>query len=551
MPSRISSQSAIERVGPTTTLNTSNVYCVIGSGPAGISGAAALIAAGCRVTLIDVGLTLEPEREARRRAMASREPEQWTEEEISASRTPVGPDGDVAAKLVHGSDYVYRPAAGRIAVAYGDLGVRASFAQGGLSNAWGAALLPFRQQDMRGWPVTAAELTDAHAAVLRMLPVAGQPDNLMRLFPLPVAAALAHKRCKQIERLMCNLERSKTTLARENIDFGLARLAVWVAGKSEAGPCNYCGRCLHGCPRDLIYSSRHTLRELQATGQLTYVRGFNVDRIVEQSGGVNVHATGADGPRHFEASRVFLAAGVIHSTAILLRSLDWYDRPVTIADSQYYVFPLLQAAASPNVARERLHTLAQVFLEITDESISPYTVHLQVYGYNDLLLEMLRQKLGRFWRYVPRNVLLGRLLLVQGFLHSEHSGHIMATLRRAGDGDTLDLVGVANPDAKERISRVMRKLRRLSPAMRAFPISALLRMTEPGRSFHLGGSFPMATRPQRGQSDALGRPHGWHRTHVIDAAVLPCVPATTMTQTVMANAYRIAAHVARAEPMQG
>jgi choline dehydrogenase-like flavoprotein len=50
----------------------------------------------------------------------------------------------------------------------------------------------------------------------------------------------------------------------------------------------------------------------------------------------------------------------------------------------------------------------------------------------------------------------------------------------------------------------------------------------------------MSSEPQPGQTDALGRPHGLERVHLVDSSVFPSIPATTITLSVMANAYRIA-----------
>jgi len=41
------------------------------------------------------------------------------------------------------------------------------------------------------------------------------------------------------------------------------------------------------------------------------------------------------------------------------------------------------------------------------------------------------------------------------------------------------------------------------------------------------------------ETDTSGRPAGWRRVHAVDATVLPSIPATTITLTVMANAHRI------------
>ena len=56
---------------------------MIGSGPAGAAAASALVAAGRAVTVIDTGLTLEPEREAARERMASTVPGEWRAPRIS------------------------------------------------------------------------------------------------------------------------------------------------------------------------------------------------------------------------------------------------------------------------------------------------------------------------------------------------------------------------------------------------------------------------------------------------------------------------------------
>src|SRR5205814_1174871 len=73
----------------------------------------------------------------------------------------------------------------------------------------------------------------------------------------------------------------------------------------------------------------------------------------------------------------------------------------------------------------------------------------------------------------------------------------------------------------------------------AFPLWPMLEIAPVGRGFHSGGTFPMSARPVATQTDVLGRPAGWQRVHVVDATVLPSIPATTITFSVMANAHRI------------
>ena len=89
------------------------------------------------------------------------------------------------------------------------------------------------------------------------------------------------------------------------------------------------------------------------------------------------------------------------------------------------------------------------------------------------------------------------------------------------------------------IGRVLSKLRRHRRDLGLLPVSPFMRVTAPGRGFHSGGTFPMRDTPGELESDLLGRPHGLRRVHVVDATVLPSVPATTITLSVMANAHRI------------
>jgi choline dehydrogenase-like flavoprotein len=524
------------------------MFIVIGSGPSGIACAAALIEMGNTVTLIDGGIALDRERDVRKRRMAGQDPQQWSLEDVAASRTPVAADGTVSSKLAYGSDYPYAVPNVASPLTNKGAGAGRSFAVGGFSTVWGAALMPFRQADLVDWPVTAEQLASAQAAILKLIPFAARVDGLCEEFPLYGTPTDAPQPGPQIENLLARMQSREDALAKAGIRYGASRVAVDFKGKATGRGCNQCGLCMHGCPRDLIYSAAAGLTELLGTGKLTYVSGLVVRRIEETGDSVTVHGVDASGiPQPIQGRRVFLAAGVFSSSEILLRSMHDYGRKLTISDAQYYVFPILQAKAVSGIVRRPLNTLAQAFLEILDDDVSPYAVQIQIYGYNDLLREILKRKLGALYSFFPENLLLGRFLLAQGYLHSNHSGHIELSLAKEGEGDRVYVTAVTHPETRMRIDKVLKKLTRAGPAIGGVPLKPLLQVTEPGRGFHVGGSFPMRASPRAGESDTLGRPFGMLRTHVVDASVLPSIPATTITQTVMANAYRIGRSAVAAE----
>jgi hypothetical protein len=252
-------------------------------------------------------------------------------------------------------------------------------------------------------------------------------------------------------------------------------------------------------------------------------------------------------PLSWRCQRVFLAAGAIPTTRILLKSLDAYDQTVHLKDSQYFLLPMILMKRIKGASREELHTLSQLFLEIVDANENEPVAHLQIYTQSDLINDALSGALGPIGKVFPpllRN-LQDRMLVTQGFLHSDFSPRIALKLSRGKTEDRFEVKGEENPVACGHVKRIVRKLFLHSRRIGAVPIPVMLKMAEPGRSFHSGGSFPMAHNPRGFQTDLHGSVPGWKRVHAVDATVLPSVPATTITLSVMANAHRIGWEMAR------
>jgi hypothetical protein len=211
-------------------------------------------------------------------------------------------------------------------------------------------------------------------------------------------------------------------------------------------------------------------------------------------------------------------------------------------DSQYFLLPLLRFRGVPSPRREALHTMAQLFLELRPPAAGPRNVHLQIYGYSDLFAALFDRLLGPLARAASPAVdaLLSRLLVIQGYLHSELSPSMRVWLERDGQAGRLVLEAQPNPLTRPTLRRVARFLLRHAKDLRTLPLAPLLQISPAGRGFHSGGTFPMRGSPAAFESDLLGRPHGFRRVHAVDATVFPTIPSTTITFSVMANAHRIA-----------
>lgn len=505
---------------------------VIGSGPAGVSVATALLARGRHVTMLDCGKMLEPDRAQCRDTLAASSYQSWGEAEVAAYQMPQfhAVPGQVRR---FGSDFAMEPSATTTSENSPPMGLRASRAAGGLSNLWGAAVLPYRQSDIDDWPITTADLAPHYRAVASFLPMSGTTDDLAQFFPdIDMAGCTQIAPTRQAEALLARLGKNRAPLQGLGVTIGAARQAV-------SGACVRCGMCLHGCPWGYIYSAAQTLESLRSRPGFTYRGGTVALRFSEDADGVEIVCQDGTSLR---GSRLFIAAGVLESARLLLASGPISNTELVLKDSRHAFLPMLSRwRTTDRPDQPPLHTMPQVFLELSDPSVSKRLIHSQIYTWNEYFARDLIANYGRRLPFSGAlfHWLARRLMVAQIFLHSDDSGRI--ALKLAPDG-RLDTRVIESPDSL----RVMKAAAvKIGVAMAAAGVTALgfaRRDGGPGSSFHVGGSVPMAKTSGPAQSDRLGRPHGLERVHLVDASVLPSIPATTITLSVMANAHRIGSH---------
>ena len=519
-------------------------YLLVGAGPAGAAAAMALTAAGRRVVLLDTGLALEGRREAARRRMAAALPAQWSPADVALTRfSPHGADG-AGYKQLFGSDLAFRDDGALDLRAGPGVGARPSYAVGGLSNVWGAGVLPYTERDLGGWPITAQELSDGYRAVFRFMPYAAEEDELARRYPLHAVPDGPLLRSHAAEQLLARLRSRADALARAGYQFGASRLAVRVGHPAPSNGCCYCAHCLDGCPYGHIYNAADTIAALRGAGQIDYRPGLHVERVTERDGEVTVEASALDGGPgvSFSAPRAFLAAGGLSSTVILQRSGLLPER-AEILDSQTLYLPFLWMGRTGRTGREPGHTLAQLFVVLEDPAVCAHPIHISLYTYNDGLTERARAAhpqlaslLGPALDHINRHLVIGIC-----FLHSDASERIASSVGQTGRA--VDFAAEPNPATSATLARLQRALRRSLGAIGLIPLTPLAERAPAGGGFHFGGSVPMRVHPRAGEADTLGRPVPARRIHVVDSSCFPSIPSGTVTLSAMANAYRIATAV--------
>lgn len=490
----------------------------------------ALIARGQTVTLLDGGKTLPAALRQRLDRFANKPANTWTPDDIETWQAP---QLEQSSRLTMrmGSTHAQNPLADLFAPETQFAG-RSSHACGGLSNVWGAAVLPYRQQDIEAWPVRTSDLAPHYQAVSDFMPISGAPGGaLQAVFPDFDASGLTPLLSgPQANQLLERLSRQQASLNASGVAFGPARQAV-------RGECHLCGQCLHGCPWSMIYSAEQTLNDLTKSERFTYQPGALVTGLAQDRDACRVEL--ADGAQ-ITAKKVFVAAGVYETARLVLASLPDHDHALTLQDSRQFFLPMLHRwGVRQDPTHRPLHTLAKAFIEIDQAAVSPYLTHSQIYSWNEFYAREMIENYGR-WLPGSRAVfeaLSKRLLVAQTFVHSEHCDQVELRL----DAKTNRLVPtiVPNAEMKPTIKRAAAALARAMSKAGLQPLGFAKRIEGPGASFHSGGTLPMSDAPGHLQTDPLGRLSGFERVHIVDASILPSIPASTITFTVMANAHRI------------
>ena len=510
---------------------------VVGSGLSGLATARALIRRGLKPVVIDAGEMMAAPLDEIVHRMRGQSPVEWDRRDVERIRhnATVRRSG-IPKKLVFGSDYVYASHHPLTRLTGAGLKASMTLAKGGFGNAWGAALLPADPADLGDdWPIPAADLERNYRRVMSWLPLSAGKDRLQQHFPTYCDRPRPLELPVQALSLMQDL--SHTDESR--VSYGLARLAVHTTGERA---CRSCGLCLWGCVYGSIFNPADDIDGLSRAGLIDYRGSYVVESLAESDRVVRISAQrlGMSEREELVFDRVFLAAGAISSTRIMLQSLEAYGEPVALIDSQKFLLPLFRIRASPYSVTDT-HSLAALFLEIKVPELAGNWMHMQISAVSDFLLRRFGADSNRYVNALMRP-LFARTLVAWCSLHSAHSAALETRLVRSNGGvPGLEMTPVRLDRASQSVRVALHGLAREARSFRSWVVPSLVKMSSPGASNHIGGSFPMRREPRsRFDTDVLGRPSGFRAVHLVDAASMPSIPATTIALLMMANADRIA-----------
>ncbi|MDP7702393.1 GMC oxidoreductase [Mycobacterium sp. TY815] len=516
---------------------------IVGSGHTAIAVAKVLVGRGVHPIILDVGETLDADRQAVVSRMSGQRKTEWSAEDLAVVTHNPTVSQKKVLRLAFGSEYPYagtRPSAPLDVV---EDGPSPSMARGGYSTIWGAAMLPAASCDLQAWPFPARDLDQYYKLVLRGLPFSATNDALARQFPLYRDDTQPLTPSPIVQSFLRTLDSSTFLRGRDDVAYGQARIAVRTEDGLDGPGCIYCGRCLSGCVYGSIYSAEQDLQKLIRAGQVEYRPGRTVIEFSERGNEVEVLCDTSGGPERVVVNRLFVAAGALNSTRLVLESKRLYDRPTVLRTTQGFVVPMVNVRGAP-FEWPNANTLSGAFFEFKHPSLSDNWIHSQISPANELILAKLGYQASSGLFDNVRKLALRRLLIALVNFHSDLAGSYSLRLR-AGVTSGRSVLSVTTQPSKyfaETMKKGSRRFTRLLSRVGVVPVTPFM-YGDPLKpiGWHFGGTLPMRKAPSdEMHTDLLGRPKGWQQIHVVDSSIFPSVPATTVALLAMANASRIA-----------
>lgn len=524
---------------------------VVGSGPSGVHFAQTAIEQGRQVLMLDVGherpAPVLPEASFDDLKRRLRDPAAWLLGARFEGVTLPGGSGEYYG-LPPSKSFVLAPAPGH-AVRESGFASLASFARGGLAEAWTGGVYPFTDAELADFPFGFAELKPCYEEVARRIGVSGAVDDLEPFFPGHGEIMEPLRLDAHSARLLARYGERRAQLNARGCYAGRSRLAVLTHEHAGRGPCTYLGRCLWGCPHDALYTPSVTLARLMAAPGFEYAPGSFVSHLTwDTARRVNgVVVRGADGSETtIRTATVALAGGALSSARIMLESVRRATGEVLVLpglmDNQQILLPFVNLGMIGRASDPRSYQYHQLCMEFAGQD-PRYALHAQLTTLKTGVAHPVIQSLPLDFAAAMRvfRLLRSTLGVANVNLHDTRRADCTATLEVPRGGPALLRLQYVPPaDDAAQIARASDRVRSALGTLGCIVPPGMSHVRPKGASVHYAGLIPMGgaaaplTATPEGQSADVGG------VWFADGVTFPFLPAKNITFTLMANAVRVA-----------
>jgi len=395
---------------------------------------------------------------------------------------------------------------------------------GGLTNYWGATMLPFTAREMTKWPISKEELEPYYQRIAEIVGLAARPDALNEYFVRDFATRPPIRPFPALSSLNEIINARENKSEEFKIISGLNRCAIETR-ENKLNHCLYCGECLTGCFRDTVYSSRLTINQYLKNPRVRYIKA----KVTLIKKGTSLEIQTDKGYREGGFSKVFLGAGCPASTEIIMRSLGLKNKLV-MNDNATYVFPIFYLGKKSAQARHQSYlALCNLIFGCVPKATTDHFAQVSIYPNFDYL-----------WRYnippklwpIIRPLILfsrSRIFWARLFIHSDYSQAYSLEL----DNERLifNQIKKAEPDPIKKLMPIIRR----AVNHGGFYVPSIPPICQKVNS-HYAGTLAFGNKAVEVSAEG----EIMSNVYLCDSSCFPDSPAVSPTFTIMANACRIA-----------
>jgi hypothetical protein len=518
---------------------------IIGSGPTAVTIANQLLKLNKKVTIIDIGNTIEKKNLNIKNEYLKTKNKKTFLKSIKKNKI-LNNYKNPHLKFPFGSEFVFQKNSYEQFTAPENLDYILSNAYGGLSNIWGTMVSPFFHKDIENWDIKYSDYYKNKSDVEEIIPVSSSNDNLQDFFGINFGKAHQFNLSNPAKIFLNNLLNRKKLLNNNGLFFGRSKVAVGNYYSNNNIQCQECGLCHYGCPYDCMFNSSQLFDLHKNNKNFTYIKNKFAKKInySHKSNFLECIDINTKEEVSFLFKNIFLCCGPISTAALLFRSNLVKSDKVVFKESQRFFLPIFNKKNIKDSTSQNKNVLSELYLEIYDEKLLSKSVHFQYYTFIDIFLKPLEKFFGNYVYLFPKifPFIFGRLNLLIGYLHSDYSNKIIMTSSPNQESKkyqyslSFEKNNLINDSIKKITSYLKENLKE------DFYISnRLTNINLTGASYHYGSSFPMSNfkNSLKDQTSLNGELNNNKNIFLLDASILPDMPGHPTTFNVCVNAARI------------
>ena len=518
---------------------------IIGSGPTSATIADKLLKLNKKVTIIDIGNTIEKKNlEIKNEYLHTKNKKEFLNS-IRKNKI-LNKYKNPHLKFPFGSEFVFQKNNYENFFGPKNLDYILSNAYGGLSNIWGTMVSPFFHKDIENWDIGFKDFYKSKSETENIIPISSSKDNLEDFFGINFGKDHKFKLSNPAKTFFENMTKKKDFLNNNGLFFGRSKVAVGNYYSNNNVECQECGLCHYGCPYDCMFNSSQLFDIIKSNKNFLYLNNKFASKIIKKDSLNLVECidTITKEQTIFSSKNIFICCGPISTAALLFRSNLVKANKVTFKESQRFFLPIFNKNHIKNSTSQDKNVLSELYLEIYDKKLLSKSVHLQYYSFIDIFLKPLEKFFGKYVYLFPKffPFIFGRVNLLIGYLHSDYSNKIiMTSLPNQESGKyQYSLSFEKNDLVNDAVNKITSHLKE-NFKEDFYIFNNLTNINLTGASYHYGSSFPMSNSSDsfKDHTNLDGELNNNENIYLLDASILPDMPGHPTTFNVCVNAARI------------